>query len=244
MTEMLDNLRVDLDAIAATDGGEDRPRRGRRWGDADAELQEVFDRKPMVARCGLCDWTFEGTAGAARAAQFQHRQTHAKATATNGKRVRHLSQGLTADDRREAVNKMGNAKRRWTRDQLIERILAWASEHGQPPTANGWHKHRADGDWPTTSQVISEFGKWSDGIKAAGLAAQPTGGPQRPPRAKAPVPSAAAETTDPDPEPAEAPPGTLTALAQAVDQAQHDLDTAIARHVDALQALRDALEAA
>lgn len=37
---------------------------------------------------------------------------------------------------------------------------------------------------------------------------------------------------------------TLTRLAIAVDQAQADLDAAIAAHTDALEALRAALEAA
>lgn len=58
--------------------------------------------------------------------------------------------------------------------------------------------------------------------------------------------SAAAEPVKPPPDEKTQPKasGTLTALAQAVDQAQADLDTATARHHDALQALRDALDGA
>lgn len=235
MSAIQDGEHVEAEADEAV--ADERGRGRRIMDEVRAAEQAHFDRLPMVARCGLCDWTFEGDAGAARSAQFEHRKTHARGDATNGheKPVKHVSQGTTAHDRREALQKM--ATPRWTRDQLIERMRAWADEHGQPPTSGGWQKHKADGEWPTTTHVQKEFGSWSAGITAAGLNGVPTGGPQRPARVVAPKPA---------PAPAAQPlavVGTLTVLAQAVDQAQLELDAAIARHADAVQALRDALEA-
>lgn len=233
---------------------------GKLMSEIDAEYQAVMDAKPMVARCGLCDWTFEGTAGEARSAQFEHRATHArdKTTKTNGK-VKHLSQGLTADDRREAAQKMTTTtEKRWTREAILDAFARWMRLHGKPPTSTQWNQNKVDDDFPPAWAVAAEFGKWSEGVKAAGLASAPTGGPQRPARAAVEKPA-----PEPTPEPAAVTPseppvvspaatrGSLTQLAIVVDEAQDALDqaiaaydAAIAAHTDALQALRDAIEAA
>lgn len=91
-------------------------------------------------------------------------------------------------------------------------------------------------------QHISEEGSRRQRIRherARGSGHAKTTTPSPPPAVPVVPPGSA---SNPPTEPSEAPPGTLTQLAIAADQAQADLDAAIARHTDALQALRGALE--
>lgn len=65
----------------------------------------------------------------------------------------------------------GLARRTWPREVILDRIREWNGLHGEPPTASGWAAHRAnDGQpWPSTKNVVTEFGSWNAGITAAGL---------------------------------------------------------------------------
>lgn len=57
-------------------------------------------------------------------------------------------------------------RRKWSNDQIIDLIRAWADEHGDPPSARDFW--RLD-DYPSHNVVIRRFGSWSNGIRAAGL---------------------------------------------------------------------------
>lgn len=64
------------------------------------------------------------------------------------------------------------SRRIWTRDAIILAIQDWADEHGGiPPAANDWYRAKAAHDIriPAVTQVVKIFGKWSDGIRAAGF---------------------------------------------------------------------------
>lgn len=142
---------------------------------------EARDRAPLVTSCGLCDWTFSGTAGEGRLASFEHRKTHAVNTIGRPKQakqkpVKHLSQGLTADDRREAIQKMTDQPD-WNERTVIAALQDWAQEHdGKPPTSTQWQGNKIAGDYPPTWKVLGVFGKWSKAIAAAGLNGVATNG--------------------------------------------------------------------
>jgi hypothetical protein len=56
---------------------------------------------------------------------------------------------------------------RWTREEIVLAIQAWAKETGVPPTCRQWSK--AGNDTPTAAQVQGLFGSWNEAIAAAGF---------------------------------------------------------------------------
>jgi HNH endonuclease len=69
--------------------------------------------------------------------------------------------------------------RRWSREEIKQKIFEWTYEHGRPPTANEWR--RSDPSRPSESNVRHAFGSWNNGIAAAGYKArqQSNSRPQR-----------------------------------------------------------------
>lgn len=74
--------------------------------------------------------------------------------------------------------------RKWTPDEIVERIRAWADRFGEPPTSLNWgpsmaraHGRPEEADvfvdeapaWPTQAQVKTAFGSWAAAIEAAGF---------------------------------------------------------------------------
>jgi hypothetical protein len=57
----------------------------------------------------------------------------------------------------------------WTRDRIVTAIVAWAEEHGRPPTYNQWRRGDPKGQRPTAATVQAALGSWSAGLEAAGL---------------------------------------------------------------------------
>ncbi len=79
---------------------------------------------------------------------------------------------------------------RFSREAIIERIQAWARQHGEPPTIRDWDPSRArrtgqawraerfeEGDWPSVGMVKRQFGAFSTAVSAAGFCARQ--GPRR-----------------------------------------------------------------
>ncbi len=56
---------------------------------------------------------------------------------------------------------------RWTDEDILDAIRHWATEHGQPPTANHW-RNRHNG-YPSLSVVTGHFGSWATAIERAGF---------------------------------------------------------------------------
>ncbi|WP_028065921.1 homing endonuclease associated repeat-containing protein [Solirubrobacter soli] len=84
----------------------------------------------------------------------------------------------------------GPAESRYTREEIIEAIQRWNTEHGEPPKVfdwdpswarrrdQAWRAERFErGDWPTIAIVRRQFGNLSKAIFAAGL--RPRRGPAR-----------------------------------------------------------------
>jgi repressor LexA len=66
--------------------------------------------------------------------------------------------------------------RRWTRENIIEAIRLWASEHGQPPGARDWNQGKQGPRFPATMSVYRSggslsqpFSSWAEAIEAAGF---------------------------------------------------------------------------
>lgn len=57
----------------------------------------------------------------------------------------------------------------WTRGEVVAAILAFHAEHGRVPGADDWRHKDPDGKRPTVDNVQAIFGKWSEGIRAAGF---------------------------------------------------------------------------
>lgn len=57
--------------------------------------------------------------------------------------------------------------RRWTPEEVIDALRAWAVRHGHPPTAVEWHC--ASPVNPTAQTAAKPFGSWPNALLAAGL---------------------------------------------------------------------------
>src|SRR5688500_9023589 len=89
----------------------------------------------------------------------------------------------------------GRRVRRWTRELIIEKILAWEARYGEPPCSADWNPSLArwraqewravryrDGDWPSTNAAKRPFGGSFDAaIRAAGLLPHRSGPRRRTP---------------------------------------------------------------
>jgi hypothetical protein len=123
------------------------PPRGRKWTQPEAltALQEwtaAHGRPPTSA-----DW---------RCAGRDH----------PGSRVVHeLFHGWSA-----ALARAG-LRRVWRREQILDALVQWASEHGRPPTGRDWQSPDPSGRRPSTQQVRHAFGCWSAALEAADLGA-------------------------------------------------------------------------
>lgn len=70
-------------------------------------------------------------------------------------------------------------RRLWSRAEIITALQDWAAEHGRTPTFQDFDP--APPNCPGRQTVVNRFGKWRDGIRAAGLEPVPPGhGPGRP----------------------------------------------------------------
>lgn len=56
---------------------------------------------------------------------------------------------------------------RWTQEEIVDAIKAWAKEHDATPTAAQWS--RVGSAWPSVGRVRTVFGTWSAAIAAAGF---------------------------------------------------------------------------
>lgn len=77
-------------------------------------------------------------------------------------------------------DRMGSAAaNRWTEQQIIDRMRAWAALHGRAPKKREWYQGAhdegtsqrgpADADYPHTNVVLAHFGTWNKAVIAAGL---------------------------------------------------------------------------
>lgn len=63
---------------------------------------------------------------------------------------------------------------RWTNDEIVAAINAWAFMKGAPPTYQDWTSPDPQfGEHPSSRQVEGIFGSWSTAIEAAGYAPRP-----------------------------------------------------------------------
>ena len=72
----------------------------------------------------------------------------------------------------------GKSTRVWTREMIIDAILRWAHEYGQPPVVSDWP--HADREWgrPAATGCYGEhspFASWADAVEAAGFSRPHTG---------------------------------------------------------------------
>lgn len=61
----------------------------------------------------------------------------------------------------------GHAPMIWTPEKVVEAMRAWAAEHGRSPSAEAWT--RVGPGHPCTKTVVTRFGSWRAGLRAAGL---------------------------------------------------------------------------
>jgi hypothetical protein len=83
----------------------------------------------------------------------------------------------------------------WTKERVIAEMHRWVEIFGRPPGAMDWDtsliqrsktltaeakarklQRYQGGNWPSRNAVTARFGSWSAGLRAAGLASNPTGG--------------------------------------------------------------------
>jgi hypothetical protein len=79
--------------------------------------------------------------------------------------------------------RVGEQKRVWTPEIIIERMHQWAMMMGEPPAVPDWMPSKAraindparaerfyagDGYWPHAETVVRAFGSWSNAMRAAG----------------------------------------------------------------------------
>jgi hypothetical protein len=65
----------------------------------------------------------------------------------------------------------------WSRDEIVEALLEWAEQEGCSPTSEEWYPRedssrrwaREYPGWPSSLQVVWQFGSWSAALEAAGL---------------------------------------------------------------------------
>lgn len=62
----------------------------------------------------------------------------------------------------------------WTKAAILEAILKWHFEHGQPPKAREWFSPPEG--FPSTGTVRRKFGSWNRAITQAGYPARRMGG--------------------------------------------------------------------
>ncbi len=67
---------------------------------------------------------------------------------------------------------------RWPPPRVVERLQAWAHEHGRPPTLEEWR--RAGARHPSAATVRRLFGSWNAALVAAGFEKRPPGIPVEP----------------------------------------------------------------
>jgi hypothetical protein len=60
--------------------------------------------------------------------------------------------------------------RRWTPELIAEALRAWTRAHGCAPTGSAWNATRTSSAHPSLSTVVARFGRWSNALRAAGVA--------------------------------------------------------------------------
>jgi hypothetical protein len=71
------------------------------------------------------------------------------------------------------------SQRVWTQEAIITAIQRWAELYGRPPISSSWNAahpirtpedkaHYRQGDWPSTTVVLTRFGSWAAARRAAG----------------------------------------------------------------------------
>lgn len=58
------------------------------------------------------------------------------------------------------------SKGRWSDEEIIQAIQAYAGKHGAPPVAHDWD---VAGPWPNKKTVMRRFGSWGNAMVAAGF---------------------------------------------------------------------------
>lgn len=61
----------------------------------------------------------------------------------------------------------------WTKEEVIELLHEWVTEHRLPPAQHEWNKRSPD--YPSQSSVARLFGSWNNAIKEAGYRPRPVG---------------------------------------------------------------------
>jgi hypothetical protein len=81
--------------------------------------------------------------------------------------------------RRYCQHHQGEARRTWTRERILEAILAWQARYGTPPSSYDWSRTHArrkggealqrlqDADWPSPRTVTRLYGTWAAAITHA-----------------------------------------------------------------------------
>ena len=90
-------------------------------------------------------------------------------------------------DQRERCNSCARSyqhdNRYWTPETIVKAIRRFHRENGRVPTSKEWHE-ASSSDFPPTSIVLREFGRWKDAIRAAGFECY---SPRQPDRAESAV---------------------------------------------------------
>jgi AraC-like DNA-binding protein len=73
----------------------------------------------------------------------------------------------------ERTEEWKDRRRKWSGQQMIEKIQEWTAEYGSPPMSREWRK--SSERWPTQSCVCTCFGTWNNAIRAAGFEPRPPG---------------------------------------------------------------------
>ena len=85
----------------------------------------------------------------------------------------------------------GAIERRWTRERVLEAMLAWRAQHGKLPSSYDWSRTHAcrrgveplarlsTGDWPSAGVVTAVYGSWKAARAAAAKEIVQTGDDDR-----------------------------------------------------------------